>query len=132
MLTTADKRLDGRQRHRGVMALVRTVQRDEEVVIVTAQAAYGELLAADRELTAQDAELVALKGRRRADLLCSRDKDLRDLGLLQPADQHGTGLDDASLLCRDALQRRPQEPLMVNRDRRHHSDLGVNDVGGIP
>src|SRR5665811_559845 len=108
MFATTDKRLDGRQRHRGVVALVRTVQRNEEVVIVTTQTAYGELLAADREHAAQDAELVALKGWRRSDLLGSRDEDLCDLGLLQPADQHRTGLDDASLLCRDALQRRPQ------------------------
>src|SRR5665647_2069627 len=117
MLATTDKRLDGRKRHRGVVSLVRAVQRDEKVVIVTTQAAYGELLAADRKLAAQDAELVALKGRRRADLLGSRNKDLRDLGLLQPADHHRTGLDDASFLCGDAFQRRPQETLVVNRDR---------------
>ena len=50
------------------MALVRAVQRQEQVVVVAAQAAHRELLATDRDVAGEDAEVVALEGERGPDL----------------------------------------------------------------
>src|SRR5664280_244763 len=113
MLSAADERFNGRQRERCILTLVRPMQREEEVVIVTAKSAYGELLAADCDLTAEDTELVALKGRRRANLLGPPEQNLGDLRLLQGTDHQRAGLEDAGLLGGDALHRRAQKPFVV-------------------
>jgi len=82
---------------------MRAVQRKEDVVIVPAEAAEGEPLATDPNLTTQDAELVALKGNRRPNVLGTLDKDRSNLRVLEAADDNRTGLDDAALLSGDVL-----------------------------
>src|SRR5450759_2521826 len=132
MLSTADERFDSCQRQCCIVALVGTVQRKEEVVVDTAKSAYGELLPADCDLTAQDAELVSLEGRFGANLMGERDQDLGDLRLLYGTDHQGTSLEDTALLGGNALHRGTQEPLVVKSDRCHDGDFGIDDVGGIP
>jgi len=61
MLSTADERFDGRQGKGCIVALMGSVQREEDLVINTAESAKGELLAPDGDLTAQNAELVAVE-----------------------------------------------------------------------
>src|ERR1017187_119423 len=119
MLSTADERRNGRQREGSVLALMGAVQREEKVVIVTAKSAYGQLLATDCDLTAEDTELVALESRCRAKLLGEPDQDLDALRLLPRADHQTACLEDATLLGGDGLHRGTQEPLVVKSDRRH-------------
>src|SRR5665811_850412 len=132
MLSTTHEGLDRRQRHHSVLALMGAVQRKEDVVIVPAKASDGEPLAADPDLTAQYAELVALKGNRRPNVPGTLDENLGNLRLLKAADDGRTGLDDARLLRGNVLQRRAEEPYVVKSYRCHDCYRGVDDVGGVP
>src|SRR5450631_1836548 len=99
------------------------MQRQEDVVIDTAKSADGKLLAADRDLPAQDAELVALEGRRCPDPLGERDQDLSDLRFLDGADHQRTSLEDPGFLSGYGLHRGTEETLMVKGNRCHDGDL---------
>ena len=77
----AEERLHRGQRDRGVLRLVRAVQRQEDLVVHAAQALQREHLATDGELPADNAELAALAGDRRADV----DAALEDRAVRPPA-----------------------------------------------
>ena len=117
LLAAADEGLDRRQGDGRVVALVRAVQRQEQVVVVPAEPAHRQLLPADRDIAGEDAEVVALEGERGLDLPAALQQDLGDVGLLQPDDRDRAGLDDPALLGGDVLHRAAEEPLVVDRDR---------------
>ena len=68
----------------------------------------------------------------RADLVRAFEEDLGDVALLDRGDGDRAGLDDARLLGGDLLDRRAEQPRVVDRHRRHHGDLAVGHVGRVP
>ena len=61
----AEERLDGGERHGGVVRLVRAVQRQEDLLVLPAEPAQGDQLPADGDLPRDDPELQPLAGHRR-------------------------------------------------------------------
>ncbi len=106
-------------------------QRQEDVLIGAAQAAQHELLAADRLLAAQHAELHAFPRHRRAHL--GRVSEQHFGGGERLLREYGdrARLDDAGLLPRDLLDRAAEKPGVVDCDRGDDRDHAVRDVGAV-
>ncbi len=130
--TVAEQRLDGSQRHRGVVGLVRSQQRHQHVRVRPGQAAQLEQLAPDRQRSGEHAELEPFAGDRRADLGHAAQQDLGRGHLLPGQDGEAAGLDDPGLLPRDLLDRVAQVGLVVQPDRGDHRDGRVHDVRRVP
>ena len=124
--------LDRGQRAGGVAGLMRAVERQEDVLVVAAEAAQVDQLATDGDLATQHAELQALPGDGGLDLGRALEQHLGDVDVLLGQDREGAGLDDAGLLGGDLDLGRAEEALMVEADRGDDGDLTVGDVGRVP
>ncbi len=132
LLADPEEGLDGGQRHRRVVRHVRAVQRQEDAVVLAAHTAQRQLLAADRDLARDDAELHALAGHRGVHLDGLLQQHLRRVHRLLGQDHGRVLLDDAALLHGD-LTGRGAEPIgVVQADRGDHGDGRVDDVGRVP
>ena len=122
----AEERLDRGERHRRVLRLVRAVQRQEDLVVVAAQALQGQHLAADGERSGAARRTRAPSRAIVAPTSAQRSSSGRGglLGLRR-GDHRGALVDDAGLGPGDVLDR-VAEPLgVVEPDRRDHADAGA-------
>ena len=99
--TRAEERLDGRQRGDGVLRLVGPEQRQEDLLVLPAQALQAHLLAADGDPPLQHAELGALPRDDRLDLDRPADQRVERAGLLVGQHRDRVRLDDPGLLAGD-------------------------------
>ena len=95
------ERLDGRDRARRVVRLVRAVQREEDFLVRRSESLERDHLAAEARRPLGDAELEPLAGHRRADLGRVTQQDLGRLDRLLREDAERARLDDPRLLDRD-------------------------------
>ena len=117
-----EEHLDRGQRDGRVLRVVRSVQRQEQLVVRPGQPLQAQHLPADGDRAGQHPELGTLPGHGRADLDRAPDQHLRGLVLL--GRQHGdrVRLDDPGLLPGDLAQRVAEVGHVVQPDRRHHDD----------
>ena len=97
----AEERLDGGQRGDRVLRLVGAEQRQEDLLVLAAQALQPHLLAADGDPPLEHAELGALAGDDRLDLDRAAHQRVERARLLVGEDRDRVGLDDPGLLPRD-------------------------------
>ena len=124
--------LDRGERDGGVLGLVGAVERQEDVVVRAREALERDDLAADGGRAGDDAELHALAGHGRADLGGPLEQHGGDLGGLLGEHGDRAGLDDPGLLDRDRGRVVAEVLLVVDRDRQHDGDVGVDHVGRVP
>ena len=111
----AEERLDRGQRGDGVLRLVGAEQRQEDLLVLAAQALQPHLLPADGDPPLEDAELGALPRDDGLDLDRPPDQRVERAGLLVGEHRDGVGLDDPGLLPRDRRDVRPEVLGVVER-----------------
>ena len=131
-LVAAQERLHRGDRTGGVVRLVRTVQRQEDLVVLARQPAHRDDLAADAGQPAADAELEPLTGDGGPHLGGVQHQHLGHLERLLGEYGHRARLDDPGLLGRDRGRVVTEVCRVVDRDRRHDGDLPVGHVRGVP
>jgi hypothetical protein len=127
-----EERFDGRDGERGIVALVRAVEREEDVVVLPRESADGDHLAAHRDGGALEGESGCPRPERG---LGEVDRPLElgeGRGRLHGGDHRGDRLDDPGLGPGDLLDRRAESLRVVEGDRREDRDLAVGDVGRVP
>ena len=87
----AEERLDGGQRGDRVLRLVRAEQRQEDLLVLAAQALQAHLLAADGDPALQHAELGALAGDDGLDLDRAADQRVERTGCWWASDRDRVG-----------------------------------------
>ena len=117
---------------RGVVRLVLAVQREEHVLVGRRPAAQGQQLAADRDLAGERPRTPGPRAAASHPPRRAPQEHLGGLGRLLGQDGDRAGLDDPGLLPGDRRDVVTEEALVVERDRRDHGDLGVDDVGRVP
>ena len=124
--------LGGDQGAGGVVGLVRSAEPEAHVGTAAVQATHGDDLTVRDRTSFGDRKAAVQEEQPRADLVGPLLQHLEHLRRLAGAHGDRAGLDDACLLPCDVDGRRPEVVGVVERDRKDHRDLGVDDVGGVP
>ena len=136
----AEECFDGCQRDRGIVRLMRTMQRKEDVRIHPAEALKLDQLAANGDLPTENRELGVLSRYRGVGAYRMGQKDFHGFRCLAPDDRDGVDwhkltagrTDDARLLRRNLGDGLAQKLGVIDADRRDDRDRGIDHVGGIP
>ena len=127
----AEERLDRGQRQRGVLRLVRAVQRQEDLVVHAAEPLQRQHLPADRDARSSTPNSTLARDRG-ADLGAALAASARPPRRSAGRRSAWRRLDDAGLLGGDVLDRVAEEFGVVQPDRRDTTATGRGDVGGVP
>ena len=136
----AEERLDGGQRKNGVVGLMLTVQRQEHLVVHTAEALQGQQLTADGDLPVEHRELRILPRDSGVGAHRLGQQHLHGLGRLAGDHRDGVGrdegivlfVDDARLLTGDLGQGVTEIVGVVHIDRGDHRHRSGHHIGGVP
>ena len=127
-----EERLDGGQRDGRVLCLVGAVQRQEDLVVTTAETLQAHQLSPNSDLAVDHTELGTLARDHRARVDSRAQKRSRSLGRLRSQNHVGVRFDDAGLLGGDLGHGVAEEFHMVKPDRRDHGNLGCDLVRRVP